>query len=48
VISRVEVRWDHSNSGTGVWGGTVSNSSEGGNGTLKNQVMMAANIIYKF
>jgi hypothetical protein len=48
VISRLEVRWDHSNSGTGVWGGTVSNSQEGGNGTLKNQVMLAANIIYKF
>jgi hypothetical protein len=48
VISRLELRWDHSLSGTGVWGGTVSNSTEGGNGTLDNAVMLAANIIYKF
>jgi len=48
VISRLELRWDHSLTGTGVWGGTVSNSTEGGNGNQDNAVMLAANIIYKF
>jgi len=48
VISRLELRWDHSLTGTGVWGGTVSNSTDGGNGNLDNAVMLAANIIYKF
>jgi len=43
VISRLEVRWDHSLTGTGVWGGTSS-----GAGTQDNAVMLAANIIYKF
>jgi hypothetical protein len=44
VISRVELRWDHSLSGVGVWGGTDSTIA----GTQKNEVMVAANIIYKF
>ncbi len=44
VLSRVEIRWDRSLSGHGVWGGSSSSSV----GTLKDQVMMAANIIYKF
>jgi hypothetical protein len=48
VISRLELRWDHSLSGLGVWGGTVSNLDEGGNGDQINAVMLAANIIYKF
>jgi hypothetical protein len=44
VISRLEVRWDHSLSGVGIWGGTDPESL----GTLKNEVMMLANITYKF
>jgi hypothetical protein len=47
VISRVELRWDHSLTGEGVWGGTVKNS-DGGDGHLDNAWMLAANIIYKF
>jgi hypothetical protein len=43
VMSRLEVRWDHSLSGAGVWGATTA-----GDGTQKNAVMVAANIIYKF
>jgi len=47
VISRLEVRWDHSLSGQKTWG--LSNTSESNDpGTLKNEVMVAANIIYKF
>jgi hypothetical protein len=45
VMTRVEVRWDHSLSGEGVWGGTDPIDDPG---DLKNQVMLAANIIYKF
>ena len=43
VISRLEVRWDHSLSSSGVWGGSDTTA-----GTRKNEVMVAANIIYKF
>jgi hypothetical protein len=43
VMSRLEVRWDHSLSGAGAWGATTA-----GDGTQKNAVMVAANIIYKF
>jgi hypothetical protein len=39
VLSRLELRWDHSLSGQGVWGDS---------GNLKNEVMVAANLIYKF
>jgi len=47
VISRLEVRWDHSANGTDAFGGT------GAAGSLsapdkKNEVMVAANVIYKF
>ena len=42
-MSRLEVRWDHSLSGAGTWGASTS-----GDGTQKNAVMVAANIIYKF
>lgn len=55
VISRLEVRWDHSLSGGGVWGGRTGPSfdedgfaDEAGSGRLKNAWMLAANIIYKF
>ena len=45
VVSRLELRWDHSLSGEGVWG---SINSDTGTGSLKNQWLLAANIIYKF
>ena len=51
VLSRVELRWDHSLSGMGVWGGTIPNAStmpNGTSGTLRNEWLLAANIIYKF
>lgn len=44
VMSRLEIRWDHSLSGEGVWGNTTAS----GTGSLRNEVMIAANIIYKF
>jgi hypothetical protein len=44
VISRLELRWDHSLTGEGVWGTEGAN----GMGTLRNEVMLAANLIYKF
>jgi len=59
VISRLEVRWDHSLSSQKTWGGTAAPITAGGttgggassfiyNGTLKNEWMIAANLIYKF
>jgi len=54
VMTRLEVRWDHSLSGQGVWGGSVPNTTtdgEGGligNGGQKNAVALIANVIYKF
>ena len=50
VISRLEIRWDHALNGPDVWGGTqVGPAVEGNNGgDLKNAVMIAANLIYKF
>ena len=44
VLSRLELRWDHSLTGDGIWGGTNPDA----NGTLKNEVLMLANITYKF
>ncbi|MGP8239366.1 MAG: outer membrane beta-barrel protein [Limisphaerales bacterium] len=43
VISRVEVRWDHAADGSAPFGGTVV-----GTGAKVNEVMLAANVIYKF
>jgi hypothetical protein len=43
VLSRLEVRWDHSDSGARLFGGTVE-----GDGTRRNALMVAANVIYKF
>jgi hypothetical protein len=43
VLSRVELRWDHSLSGDGVWGGKVT-----GDGSDENAWMAALNIVYKF
>ncbi len=42
VISRVEVRWDHSLTGDTPYGGTAAAS------TQKNVVTVALNVIYKF
>jgi hypothetical protein len=44
VMSRLELRWDHSLSGEGVWG----NSEITGTGSLRNEFVLAANLIYKF
>jgi hypothetical protein len=44
VISRLEVRWDHNAGGTGpAFGGEVA-----GIPTKNNEVLLAANVIYKF
>ena len=44
VISRLEVRWDHNAGGAGyAFGGTVA-----GLPTSNNEVLVAANVIYKF
>jgi hypothetical protein len=43
VLSRFEVRWDHSDSGDYVFGGNVE-----GDGNRRNAFMLAANVIYKF
>jgi hypothetical protein len=50
VVSRLELRWDHSLTDQGVWGGTALNGSGalGSPGTQDNAVLLAANIIYKF
>jgi len=45
VISRLELRWDHSVSGQKTWGDTNPNTGEG---SLKNEWLLAANLIYKF
>ncbi len=43
VLTRVELRWDHSLTGDDLFGGTVTGQPE-----LKNAWMLAGNIIYKF
>jgi hypothetical protein len=51
VISRLEVRWDHSLLGNDLFGGDTYSTPGGtfyGGADLKNAVMVAANIIYKF
>jgi len=46
VMSRLEVRWDHDAGGGGpAFGGSVPGT---GIGTKENEVMIAANVIYKF
>jgi len=47
VLSRLEIRWDHSASGEGVWGNSGGTFAHP-NGSLKNEVLLAANLIYKF
>ncbi len=44
VLSRVEIRWDHSANGRDLFGG----KSFGAAPDLKNAVLIAANLIYKF
>lgn len=44
VLSRVEVRWDHSVSGDDLFGGSLP----AGGPDLKNAVMIAGNLVYKF
>jgi hypothetical protein len=50
VISRLELRWDHSLLGNDLFGGTPGNVGEStaGNADRKNSWLLAANIIYKF
>jgi len=49
VISRLELRWDHSLSGQRTWGATrIDPVTDEPTGSLKNEFMLAANIIYKF
>ncbi|HEY5480019.1 MAG TPA: outer membrane beta-barrel protein, partial [Verrucomicrobiae bacterium] len=43
VISRLELRWDHSLLGNQLFGGTTQ-----GDPGLKNAFMLGANVIYKF
>jgi hypothetical protein len=45
VISRLEVRWDHAADGTEAFGG---DAATGDLPNKKNEVMIAANVIYKF
>jgi hypothetical protein len=54
VISRLEIRWDHAANGADAFGGVGSPGYDGETGlatgvaTKKNEVMVAANVIYKF
>lgn len=43
VLTRLEVRWDHDLNGNRSFGGTV-----GGEPEKKNELMVAANLVYKF
>ncbi|HEY3915175.1 MAG TPA: outer membrane beta-barrel protein [Verrucomicrobiae bacterium] len=47
VISRLEIRWDHACNGQDAFGGTGVAGTES-LPTKKNEVMLAANVIYKF
>ncbi|MDB6057300.1 MAG: hypothetical protein JWO95_1144 [Verrucomicrobiales bacterium] len=59
VISRIEVRWDHAADGSRPFGGTLSPAQadaataavggvSGPTGSKKNDLMVAANLIFKF
>jgi hypothetical protein len=49
VISRLEVRWDHAADGSTPFGGTLSPFSvDTATGIKKNDLMVAANLIFKF
>jgi hypothetical protein len=47
VLSRLEMRWDHSADGSLAYGGTITDGV-GGAPTKKNNYMLIANLIYKF
>jgi hypothetical protein len=47
VITRLELRWDHAADGTSPFGGTITPSGALTGGKA-NEVMVAANVIYKF
>jgi hypothetical protein len=52
VLSRLELRWDHSLSGQQVWGNTKAtinpDETVSTSGSLKNEFVLIANVIYKF
>ena len=48
VISRLEVRWDHAATGADTFGGVGTPGSAASLPNKKNEVMLAANLIYKF
>jgi hypothetical protein len=48
VISRVEIRWDHSLLGNDLFGGTTGATAATTHPDQKNSWLLAANIIYKF
>jgi len=48
VISRLEIRWDHAADGSMPFGGVGAPGSGASAPTKKNEVMIAANVIYKF
>jgi hypothetical protein len=48
VISRVEIRWDHAADGTDPFGASNPVPVATGGGTKKNDITIAANVIYKF
>jgi hypothetical protein len=48
VLSRLELRWDHSANGDKAYGGTFGPGGVPGSATKKNAFLVAANVIYKF
>jgi len=48
VISRLEIRWDHAADGTDPFGANSPAPTATAGGTKKNDVLVAANVIYKF
>src|SRR5438046_7024969 len=48
VVSRAELRWDHSMSGDKPYAGTIPAGLPGGGGNQRNAVTLALNLIYKF
>jgi hypothetical protein len=47
VLSRLELRWDHSLSGQKVWG-PIRENETGVTGGLRNEFELIANLVYKF
>jgi hypothetical protein len=48
VISRLELRWDHSLLGNDFFGGTVAGNPNATGQGAKNAWLLASNVIYKF